>query len=237
MPNFTYSITGDVAPGDTSVPGPAQVVDNNGGGLETLYGQADGAQNIQVEVAGFTGNVGDPIANTVVTTIDFDSPTPPGSFAFLIADVEQDQVMICALDANGNAVPVSVIANWFQASFDADIADGPVTAPLWDASTGTLVGQESGAGAAKQTNYVAALPDNEAGAAWFEVDIAISQLQFKSQALGLAPDDPSQHFLLASLCKEPVCSDLINDIGICACLLYTSPSPRDQRGSRMPSSA
>ena len=23
----------------------------------------------------------------------------------------------------------------------------------------------------------------------------------------------------------------------CACLLYTSPSPRDQRGSRMPSSA
>ena len=24
---------------------------------------------------------------------------------------------------------------------------------------------------------------------------------------------------------------------VCACLLYTSPSPRDQRGSRMPSSA
>ena len=24
---------------------------------------------------------------------------------------------------------------------------------------------------------------------------------------------------------------------ICSCLLYTSPSPRDQRGSRMPSSA
>ena len=27
------------------------------------------------------------------------------------------------------------------------------------------------------------------------------------------------------------------DIGIRTCLLYTSPSPRDQRGSRMPSSA
>ena len=26
-------------------------------------------------------------------------------------------------------------------------------------------------------------------------------------------------------------------VGINACLLYTSPSPRDQRGSRMPSSA
>ena len=27
------------------------------------------------------------------------------------------------------------------------------------------------------------------------------------------------------------------DIPFCVCLLYTSPSPRDQRGSRMPSSA
>ena len=27
------------------------------------------------------------------------------------------------------------------------------------------------------------------------------------------------------------------DDGDCVCLLYTSPSPRDQRGSRMPSSA
>ena len=30
-------------------------------------------------------------------------------------------------------------------------------------------------------------------------------------------------------------SDHINDLN--PCLLYTSPSPRDQRGSRMPSSA
>ena len=30
--------------------------------------------------------------------------------------------------------------------------------------------------------------------------------------------------------------DQIIEVGI-ACLLYTSPSPRDQRGSRMPSSA
>ena len=29
----------------------------------------------------------------------------------------------------------------------------------------------------------------------------------------------------------------MNNLSACACLLYTSPSPRDQRGSRMPSSA
>ena len=33
------------------------------------------------------------------------------------------------------------------------------------------------------------------------------------------------------------CSYQTNDTRCCTCLLYTSPSPRDQRGSRMPSSA
>ena len=33
------------------------------------------------------------------------------------------------------------------------------------------------------------------------------------------------------------CFDLSNGIYVNSCLLYTSPSPRDQRGSRMPSSA
>ena len=31
--------------------------------------------------------------------------------------------------------------------------------------------------------------------------------------------------------------NFVKNLGIFACLLYTSPSPRDQRGSRMPSSA
>ena len=39
--------------------------------------------------------------------------------------------------------------------------------------------------------------------------------------------------------REPVAGSLLygNNIISGACLLYTSPSPRDQRGSRMPSSA
>ena len=32
-------------------------------------------------------------------------------------------------------------------------------------------------------------------------------------------------------------SDFLDNYGMGICLLYTSPSPRDQRGSRMPSSA
>ena len=199
MPDFEYSISGDVAAGDTSVPGPMQVIDNGGAGFELIYGAADFADNIEVEVAGFFGPVGSPITNTVNTTLNFASPTPPGEFSFIIADVEQDQVIICALDENGAPVPVSVINTWFQASFDANNSDLATIPPTYDPTTGTLVGQEA-PGGVQATVYQPDLPDNEAGAAWFTVTTPISQLTLKSQALGIAPDDPSQHFVFASTC-------------------------------------
>jgi len=231
MPGFTYSITGDFATGDTAVPGPdPQVVDNDGGGMESVYGEADQQQNIEVEVAGYgAGNgdgIGDPITNTVTTTLTFNAQTPPDALAFMILDVEQDQVMICALDANGNAVSAAVIDSWYQGSFDADNSEAGPIVPAWDASMSTLVGQTTNVGdpapgAVKQTNYVADLPDNEAGAAWFQVNIPITQLQFKSQALGVAPDDPSQHFYIATTCEAPTpCEapncDPVPNLEVCA---------------------
>ena len=47
------------------------------------------------------------------------------------------------------------------------------------------------------------------------------------------------HFLLTAelVLVELVLALVFNDLVVYACLLYTSPSPRDQRGSRMPSSA
>ena len=39
------------------------------------------------------------------------------------------------------------------------------------------------------------------------------------------------------LSEKPMNTDEPMKINLTACLLYTSPSPRDQRGSRMPSSA
>ena len=215
MPNFNYSITGDVAPGDTSVPGPQQVVDNNGGGFETVYGQADGQENIEIEVAGYgdgaSDGIGDPITNEVITTLDFDTVVAPDQLSFIIADVEQDQVQISALDAQGNAVPASVINNWFQSSFDADNSD-PSSPPTWDAETSTLVGHH-GIGGVRQTVYQPDLPDDEGGAAWFTVNVPIKTLQFTSQALGVSPDDPSMHFIFAARCDEPSLTfEIISDI-------------------------
>ena len=48
----------------------------------------------------------------------------------------------------------------------------------------------------------------------------------------VASRDGARGFFVVSLAGESVLMDRLPD-----CLLYTSPSPRDQRGSRMPSSA
>ena len=37
--------------------------------------------------------------------------------------------------------------------------------------------------------------------------------------------------------KSLICQSVIINVLLCICLLYTSPSPRDKRQSRMPSSA
>lgn len=225
QPDFEIEVTGDVAAGDTNIPGSISGDGTFGisdaPAFESVYGGSVAtADNIEVEVEGAPGAAGQPITNTVVTTLYFGTkaspePTAPGALGFIIADVEQDQVIVCALDANGDPVPTSVIAGWYRNSFDGDVADtgvsggigctnadDPYTDPVWDASTGTLVGGYSPVSGVKQTVYSPELCDNEAGSAWFVVDIPITQLILKSQALGEAPDDPSQHFLIASLCEE-----------------------------------
>lgn len=201
MPNFTYSISGDIAPGDTSVPGPQQMMDNNGGGFESIFGEADLQQNIEIEVDAYFGEAGDPISKEVLTTLDFDFPVPKGRLGFVIADVEQDQVQISALDINGEPVRNSVISRWLKETFDADIQDQRTDAPNWDPISATLVGHLA-SDRQRQTVYQEDLPDDEAGAAWFVVDIPITQLKFTSQALGIAPDDPSMHFFFASNCAD-----------------------------------
>jgi len=207
MPGFDYEVGGQFAtttPNDNNIPGVPQVIENNAA-FDAIFGPASFQTNIEVEVAGY-GNgdgvdgSGDPITNTVETTLRFDSPTPPGGFGFVIADVEQDQVIICALDENGVAVPNSVIDGWFQYAFDADGSnnDGS-SAPSWDAANATLVGELSPT-PVQQTVYTNQLGDNEAGAAAFIVNTSITELTLKSQAIGVAPDDPSQHFIFASTC-------------------------------------
>ena len=59
-----------------------------------------------------------------------------------------------------------------------------------------------------------------------------SQEQFIENGVMSWPENPFE-----SLNKVPQAYDQTGTVLMRDCLLYTSPSPRDQRGSRMPSSA
>ena len=65
-----------------------------------------------------------------------------------------------------------------------------------------------------------------------------ASLEFYINALGLVEtrriENEKGRFTLVFLSAN---EDALNKDSPNACLLYTSPSPRDQRGSRMPSSA
>ena len=55
-----------------------------------------------------------------------------------------------------------------------------------------------------------------------------------------APQDPARLKQFADAVAKAVVDEITQNAqatGSVTCLLYTSPSPRDQRGSRMPSSA
>ena len=70
----------------------------------------------------------------------------------------------------------------------------------------------------------------------FEVDRAIAEDDYCDNKRKLLNDAGLQcHAISAHLAGQAVLDNI--DERHQACLLYTSPSPRDQRGSRMPSSA
>ena len=62
--------------------------------------------------------------------------------------------------------------------------------------------------------------------------------QLENATLGFACDQLQHALMCATLARRDGANDEQIVVALCHdCLLYTSPSPRDQRGSRMPSSA
>ena len=75
-----------------------------------------------------------------------------------------------------------------------------------------------------------------------EIAVRVRQREYVKSLENWMKHDTNIHALdrqLSHVLNTPYHSDLVNDRHtlIITCLLYTSPSPRDQRGSRMPSSA
>ena len=67
-------------------------------------------------------------------------------------------------------------------------------------------------------------------------DNPLIELLFQHQWQSLTQDEPTVKSELLNRQNNTI-TTLASQYLVAACLLYTSPSPRDQRGSRMPSSA
>jgi hypothetical protein len=102
----------------------------------------------------------DNAASPSTTTYTFDAPTPDTGWAFVLGDIDADQVRVSATDAAGGAVSASEVASWFAGTFNHA---GGTDLPTWDAATATLVGN-------------AAALDTEGASGWFEPDIRLSSL-------------------------------------------------------------
>jgi len=68
------------------------------------------------------------------TTYTFEDPTPDTGWAFVLGDVDADQVRVEALDGAGSPVPAAVVDGWFQGSFNYA---GQGDRPTWDATAST----------------------------------------------------------------------------------------------------
>ena len=77
------------------------------------------------------------------------------------------------------------------------------------------------------------------GNAWYAINFDANQNKWSDDEQAKSSRDIISNFIDDISTKYPVNSDNVTLLGFSqgTCLLYTSPSPRDQRGSRMPSSA
>lgn len=116
------------------------------------YGSSAGSPYIVVRP--FADNATSPST----TTYTFENPTPDTGWAFVLGDIDADQVEVRATDQSGDPVTASEVDSWFQGTFNHA---GGSDLPVWDAATATLVG--NGADAAGPSG-------------WFEPDVRLSSL-------------------------------------------------------------
>ncbi|MEO9325835.1 carboxypeptidase regulatory-like domain-containing protein [Nocardioides sp. C4-1] len=86
------------------------------------------------------------------TTYTFEHPSPQTGWAFVLGDVDADQVQVEATGVDGTPVPAATIDSWFRGTFNHA---GGADVPRWQPATATLVGN-------------AAALDTDGASGWFE---------------------------------------------------------------------
>ena len=94
------------------------------------------------------------------TTYTFNHPTPDTGWAFVLGDIDADQVRIAATDQTGATVGAAEIDSWFKGSFNYA---GGADQPTWLSTTSTLVGNPGAV-------------DTDGASGWLEPNIRLTSL-------------------------------------------------------------
>jgi hypothetical protein len=164
--------------------------------MKGFYGQADDATNLNVRVQPNNVSSGEAIPHGAVLTIRFNANTPASGWGFAVVDLDVDQVRFRAKDSSGAEVPTATLARWFVQRFDANPSTDGVNIPSWDRNMAAVIGSESSSVTWRST-VEGGLDDTEAGSAWFQPNISLSELSFEYQSLQESAN-PSYHVLIAA---------------------------------------
>ncbi|MHA6760168.1 hypothetical protein [Streptacidiphilus sp. PAMC 29251] len=125
------------------------------------YGSSQGRPYVNIAAA--TGQT------PSVTSLDFAAPTPAGTWAFTLGDVDADRVQVEAFGANGQ--PLSSAQLGWQGAFNyctnspkpsSCVGPGPFNdVPVWHPDTATLVG-----------NFI----DTNGASGWFQPTVPVTRL-------------------------------------------------------------
>ena len=192
MPDFTWTAVGTIS--SINISNSELFTGTNN--LESVYGEADNASNINMRLLVNTGVVGDPIDSEATLTINFNSNTPASGWAFCVTDIDVDQAIISATDEFGSPVSAAVIDSWFEEVFDANEVINGIDPPTWDGVNSAIIGSADADGIFDTVIDNDGV-DSETASAWFSPDISLSSLTvlFQNQQHGT----PSCHIYLATL--------------------------------------
>jgi len=145
-----------------------------------VFGSSQGHPYLNIETA--KGNT------PSTTTLTFDPPAPSSDWAFVLGDVDADQVQIRATGPSGAILPVPALG--FQSVFNycngtprpSSCGGTGTDKPAWDPATGTLKGNGA---------------DTSGASGWFAPSAAVTSLTFRFSAL--TPGTPVFQLWLVSL--------------------------------------
>lgn len=173
-----------------------------------VYGSSEGKTYAGITTSGSGA--------TSTTTLTFSSPTPDSSWAFVLGDVDVENVTVSATDASGDPIAAGVVNGWFAGSFSYCTdstprpcvpTDPPAPLPTWTAPTLSAASTTNTAGASgwfrpnQSIKTLTLSSENQAG-----ISSATYQLWIASFPVVPPSAPPVQRFTLTIDGNEGICT-------------------------------